>query len=138
MAKEAPTTLGGSGYATEPPPESYKEEGFERKGTSIEMSSEYKNRLLTADFAAVLQDAKASPNVVNGVLKGWKLDRIRKGSIYEKAGVQNGDVIMEINGVMLNDAAQSIKHLQGLRNESELDLSLDRGGTKLNFNFKVR
>ena len=137
-AKEMPTTLGGSGYTTEPPPETYKEEGFERKGTTVEMSSEFKNRLLTADFASVLQDAKASPNVVNGVLKGWRLDRIRKGSIYEKAGIQNGDVITELNGVQLNDAAQSIKILQGLRNESEIDMGVLRGDARLNFNLKVR
>ena len=136
--KETPTTLGGSGYATEPPPESYKEEGFERKGTAIEMSTAYKNQLLTQDLSSVLQDAKASPNIVAGTLKGWRLDRIRRGSIYEKAGIQNNDVVTEINGVMLNDAAQAIKYLNGLRNESELDVAIERNGVKLNFNIKAR
>jgi type II secretion system protein C len=121
-----PESLTGSGYSTEAPPENYKEEGFERKGTNIELTSEYKNRLLTTDFANVLQDAKASPNMVDGALKGWRMDRIRKNSFYEKAGIQNGDVVEEINGVVLSDAGQSIKLLNQLRNESEIDMKINQ------------
>ena len=76
--------------------------------------------------------------MVDGVLKGWKMDRIRKGSFYEKSGIQNGDVIEEINGVVLSDAGQSIKLLQSLRNESEIELKLNRNGQKMNFMLKVR
>lgn len=135
---DSPISLGGSGYAFEPPPESFKEEGFERKGNQIEMTAQYKNRLLTDDFANVLQDAKASPNLVDGVLKGWKLDRIRKNSVYEKFGLQNGDIILEINGIALSDAGQAIKTLQNLRNEAELDFKVNRNGQSQNINAKVR
>lgn len=134
----APESLTGSGYATDAPPENYKEEGFERKGNNIEVTSEYKNRLLTADFANVLQDAKASPNIVDGVLKGWRMERIRKNSFYEKAGMQNGDIVEEINGVVLSDAGQSIKLLQGMRNESEFDIKINRNGQRMILNMKVR
>jgi type II secretion system protein C len=135
---EGLTSLGGSGYATEPPPENYKEDGFERKGYAIEMTAEYKSRLLGPDFASVLQDAKASPNLVDGVLKGWKMDRIRKGSIYEKAGVQNNDIVEEINGVVLSDAGQAIKTLQNLKNEENIELRINRDGKPLTISFKVR
>jgi type II secretion system protein C len=133
-----PGSLTGSSYATDPPPDTYKEDGFERKGHAIEMSSEYKNRLLSVDFANVLQDAKASPNMVEGALRGWKMDRIRKSSIYEKAGVQNGDIIEEINGVILTDAGQAIKTLKSLRDESDIELRVNRGGKPITINFKVK
>lgn len=129
---------GGGGYSKDAPPENFKEEGFERKGTNVEMSSEYKTRLLTTDFASVLQDAKASPNLVDNVLKGWRMDRIRQNSFWEKSGIQNGDVIEEINGVALTDAGQSIKTLQSFRNESEVDIKVNRGGQKVIINLKVR
>ena len=135
---KSPETLSGSGYALEAPPESFKEEGFERKGGNIEMTSEYKNRLLTADFANVLQDAKASPNMVDGVLRGWRMDRIRKNSFYEKSGMQNGDIVEEINGVGLTDAGQSVKLLQSFRNESEIDIKINRNGQRMVLNLKVR
>lgn len=135
---DGPISLGGSGYAVEPPPDSFKEDGFERKGNAIEMTSQYKSRLLTEDFANVLQDAKASPNLVDGVLRGWKLDRIRKNSIYEKFGMQNGDIVEEINGVVLSDASQAVKTLNSLRNEPDLEFKITRNGQKLTLSAKVR
>ena len=57
-------------------------------------------------------DAKARPNMVNGVLKGFELTRIREDSIYEKAGFQNGDIVEEINGIPLKDAVSSIRLLK--------------------------
>jgi type II secretion system protein C len=134
----SPESLAGSGYTTDAPPDSFKEEGFERKGGNIEMTAEYKSRLLTTDFASVLQDAKASPNLVDGVLRGWRMDRIRKNSFWEKSGMQNGDIIEEINGVALTDAGQSVKTLQSFRNESEVDIKVNRSGQKIILNLKVR
>ena len=134
----SPASLAGSGYASDAPPESFKEEGFERKGGNIEMTAEYKSRLLTTDFASVLQDAKASPNLIDGVLRGWRMDRIRKNSFWEKSGIQNGDIIEEINGVALTDAGQSVKTLQSFRNESEVDIKVNRSGQKIILNLKVR
>lgn len=135
-SKDQPGPRGG--YATEAPPEDYSEPGFDRKGRAIEMSMDYKNKLLGQDFAQVLQDAKASPNMVDGELRGFRLDRIRNDSIYQKAGLQNGDVIEEINGIPLSDTAQAIKLLQSLRNEADIEVRFSRGGAKQNLNMKVK
>lgn len=129
---------GERGFATEAPGEAFKEPGFDRKGGNIEMSLDYKNKLLSTDFAQVLQDAKASPNVVDGELKGFKLDRIRSDSIYQKAGLQNGDVVEEINGIPLTDTSQAIKLLQSLRNEADIEVRFSRSGAKQNLNMKVK
>lgn len=102
------------------------------------MTSEYKSRVLSTEFANVLQDAKASPNMIDGVLRGWRMDRIKKNSFWDKSGIQNGDVIEEINGVVLTDAGQSIKTLQSFRNESEVDIKLNRNGQRITLNLKVR
>jgi general secretion pathway protein C len=124
--------------ATEPPPPSFKEEGFERKDRDMTMSQSYRSKLLTADFTKVLQDAKASPNMVDGELKGFVMTRIRKDSIYEKAGLQNDDIVTEVNGVPLTDTAQSIRLLQSLRGESEIEIRIVRGGSPLKFNLNVK
>ena len=124
--------------ATEPPPPSFKEEGFERKDRDMTMSQAYRSKLLTTDFTKVLQDAKASPNLVDGELKGFVLTRIRKDSIYEKAGLQNDDIVTEIQGVPLTDTAQAIRLLQSLRGESEIEIRLNRAGSPLKFNLNVK
>lgn len=124
--------------ATEPPPPNFKEEGFERKEKEIIMSQSYRSKLLTTEFTKVLQDAKATPNMVDGELKGFILTRIRKESIYEKAGLQNDDIVEEINGVPLTDVSQSIKLLNSLRQESEIEVRVIRGGVPQKFTLGVR
>lgn len=124
--------------ATEPPPSTFKEEGFERKEKEILMTQAYRNKMLTSDFTKVLQDLKATPNMVDGELKGFLLTRIRKDSIWEKAGFQNDDIAEEINGVPLTDTAQAIRLLQSLRNESEIEVRVNRGGTPTKFTLNVR
>lgn len=137
-SKSQDKTSSRGGYATEAPPEEFSEPGFDRKGRAIEMSMDYKNKLLGQDFAQVLQDAKASPNMIDGELRGFRIDRIRNDSIYQKAGFQNGDVIEEINGIPLSDTAQAIKLLQSLRNEADIEIRFSRGGSKQNMNMKVK
>ena len=124
--------------ATAPAAKEFREEGFERTGGDINMSKDYKARLLGPEFTKVLQDAKASPNLVGGKLRGFKLSRIRENSIYQKSGLQNGDVVEEINGMLLTDTAQAIKLLNSLRNESEIEIRVVRGGKPLNFVINVQ
>lgn len=126
-------------FAVGAPPEKFQEEGFSREKGDIQISQSYLGKTLAAEnLAQVLQDAKAEPNIVDGELRGFKLTRIKAGSIYEKSGFMNGDVIREINGVSLNDANQSIKLLQQLRNEPEVEIRYDRGGTMSTALIKVR
>ena len=124
--------------ATEPPPPAFREDGFERKERDIVMTQTYRSKLLTTDFTKVLQDAKATPNMRDGELKGFVLTRIRKDSIYEKAGLQNDDIVEEINGVPLTDTSQAIRLLQSLRNESDIEVRVNRSGSPMKFSLNIR
>lgn len=112
-----------------PPPDNFSEDGFERKGGKISMTAAYKRKLLTSDLPKVLQDAKATPNMIDGQLRGFKLTKIREESIYHKSGFQNGDTITEINGVLLTSASQAISLLQSLRKQPEIEVRGERNGT---------
>lgn len=116
----------------------YSEEGFERDGNRISMSADYRQKLLTTDFAKVLQDAKAEPVYEGSELNGFRLTRIRPDSVYEKGGLQNDDIVKEINGVSLVDTAQAIKLLNSLRGAGEIEIGVVRGGKKLNVNIQVK
>lgn len=123
--------------ANEPPPENYSEDGFERAGGKIAMTQEYKKRMLTSGLAQILQDAKAEPHLVGTELRGFKLTRIRENSIYQKSGLQNGDVITEINGNALNDTGRAIRLLNQLRNESHIEIRFERDGNPQNVVIEV-
>ena len=135
--KKKKVSVSGPSFALDAPSREYKEEGFEREGESIVMSKDYRKKLLTEDFSQVLQAAKAEPYFEGGSLNGFRLTRIRENSIYEKSGLQNDDVVKEINGVALVDTAQAIKLLNSLRGESEIEIMILRGGSQMNINMKV-
>ena len=59
--------------------------------------------------------AAAVPYTKNGKLIGFKLLEIDEGSIYNVAGIQNGDVITHINDLPINDAGAAIRALTKLK-----------------------
>lgn len=129
---------GNIGEATRAIGGKYSEEGFERDSNKISMSADFRQKLLTTDFSKVLQDAKAEPVYEGGELNGFRLTRIRPDSVYEKGGLQNDDIVKEINGVSLVDTAQAIKLLNSLRGANDIEIGIIRGGSKVNVNIQVK
>lgn len=138
--KKAQPAVGADGnapIASGPALTKFKEEGFEREGNEMVMSQAYKQRMILGDLSKVLQDAKAVPNMVDNQIRGFRLERIREASIYQKAGFQNNDVVEEINGVLLTDPGSAIKQLRAMQNESEIDVVVKRNGVSMNLKLKV-
>lgn len=106
----------------------YSEDGFERRGDMVNVDKQWIEKTITVDFAKTLQDAKATPNMVGGQVKGFLMTQIRSDSVYEKLGIQNGDVVRSINGIELNDAARAIQTLQAMRTETQLEVTFEREG----------
>ncbi len=76
----------------------------------------------------VLTQARAVPNFENGVPAGYKLFQIVPGSIYDKLGLHNGDVIQGLNGQTINDPGKAFEMLQDLKTSSHLELQVKRNG----------
>lgn len=116
----------------------YKEDGFERVGGDIRITEAYKDSYLSpSKLTETLMHAAAEPYMQNGQIVGFKMDLIDADSLYAKAGLTNGDVITEINGIPLNNAAAAIRLLQSLRNTKSLSMSLLRGGVVSPLNITV-
>jgi general secretion pathway protein C len=118
--------------------DSFKEDGFLRKGNKISVERRWVDKALGIDFAKTLQDAKANPNLVGAEIKGFILTKIRPNSVYEKMGLKDGDVVKNINGIELSGMAQAVQTLNQMRNEATISLTVDRSGQTLNFNLDIR
>ena len=117
----------------------FSESGFARaRDGNIVADRRWVDKALTTDFAKTLQDAKASPHVVNGEVKGFVLTRIRPDSVYEKMGFQDGDVVEQINGIDLNDAGRAIQTLNSLKNENAIELIVKRNGVAMPLKIQVK
>jgi type II secretory pathway component PulC len=63
----------------------------------------------TRNPAQLLAGGRPMPKYENGEMVGFTISNIEAGSLYERAGLQEGDLITEVNGVALNDPQQGAR-----------------------------
>jgi general secretion pathway protein C len=91
-----------------------------------------------ADISSLLTQARAVPHFEGGKIAGFKLLEIQPGSLYEKLGAQNGDIIKSVNGVEIKDPATAMGLFQRLQTTNKLDFVINRGGQEQNFSVDIR
>ena len=90
-----------------------------------------------SDLNNVLTQARAVPNFENGAPAGYKLFQIVPGSIYDKLGLQNGDVISGLNGTPINDPGKAFEMLSELKTASHLELQVKKDGRLQTFSYDI-
>jgi general secretion pathway protein C len=92
----------------------------------------------TENMSQILTQARALPFIEQGKTVGFKLSEIIPGSIYEKIGLQNGDVIQRVNSQDVDDPSKFFQLYQGLKNERSIAIDLIRGGQHQTLNYDIR
>ena len=92
----------------------------------------------TENMSQILTQARALPYVEQGKTVGFRISEISPGSIYEKIGLQNGDVIQKVNSQEVDDPAKFFQLYQGLRTERFIAIDLIRGGARQTLNYEIR
>lgn len=93
---------------------------------------------LTSNLGDLLQQARAIPNMKNGRLEGFIIADIQKGSIFEKLGIRQNDVIKSVNGESIDSPAKAMELYQALRsNAAQINLQLERDGRPENLTYNI-
>ncbi|OGW39334.1 MAG: hypothetical protein A2010_04210 [Nitrospirae bacterium GWD2_57_9] len=92
----------------------------------------------TENMSQLLTQARALPFVEQGKTVGFRISDIVPGSLYEKIGLQNGDVIQKINSQDVDDPGKFFQLYQGLKEERNVSIDLIRGGQRQSFNYEIR
>jgi general secretion pathway protein C len=53
-------------------------------------------------ISKILSSARIVPHYEDGKMQGMKVDAIKANSVFEKIGFQNGDIITEVNGIVID------------------------------------
>lgn len=114
------------------------ETGFQRIGTKIEVDTRYRDRLISEELPNILMQASSEPVVVNGEITGFRIFQFDQNSIFHKLGLQDGDIVREINGIPLNNVARTIQFLNGLREENQVHVNVLRNGSPVSLELNVR
>lgn len=73
----------------------------------------------------------------NGRLRGYKLQPQGDRTLFDAVGLTPDDVIIEINGVELNDPTKGIKALRSLQRAKSIDAKVLRNGVEVPMHFDV-
>jgi general secretion pathway protein C len=92
----------------------------------------------TENMNTILTQARAVPYLEQGKTVGFRISEITPGSIYEKIGLVNGDVIQRVNSQEVDDPAKFFQLYQGLRNERNITIDLIRSGQRQTLNYEIR
>lgn len=96
---------------------------------------------LTAELSnlpRLLSQARAVPYFRNGKSIGMRLFAIRSGSIYEKLGLKNGDIIKAVNNTSLSDPTQALRLFEQLKNEKSISVQTERAGQDVPLSYTIR
>ncbi|MGI6525765.1 MAG: type II secretion system protein N [Bdellovibrionota bacterium] len=91
-----------------------------------------------SNLPQLLQQARAVPYFKDGKSIGLRLFAIRPGSLYEKVGLQNGDILKEINGNSMSDITQAIKLFETLKQEKNIIVKLERQRVDKTLRYSIR
>ena len=69
-----------------------------------------------------------SPKTEDGQLVGYQVKPGKDPALFQSAGLQAGDVIVQINGLDLTDTQQSMEAMNELRSAQSIELTITREG----------
>lgn len=90
------------------------------------------------DMGTMLRQAQVRPYFRGGVPDGFMITNIEPGSLYQRMGVANGDILQSVDGRKIHTADDMMSFLNTLKGASGMALSLQRGGKPQTLNYQFR
>lgn len=102
-------------------------EAIDCEGHDCTVDRRFVNKLI-ANPAKLGRQARVVPAVKDGETKGFKLYRVRRGTLPNLLGLRNGDTLLSVNGTKLDSMDQAISLYTKLRRASNLSVTVERKG----------
>jgi len=77
---------------------------------------------LTKDPGVMFREIRLVPYVKEGRTEGFIFEWIKPGSLFHRAGLRKGDILISINNMSIKSGEDAFRLLQVLRNEPSLSL----------------
>jgi general secretion pathway protein C len=85
-----------------------------------------------------MTQARIKPNFVTGRPSGFSVFEIQPGSLMEKLGLQNNDVVKKVNGQAINKPEDVFQAYSQLQRDSNIELEIERGGRSEILRYEIR
>lgn len=89
------------------------------------------------DFAKLLTQVRIKPYFEAGKCIGFQLSSIRNGSLIERMGLKEGDIIETVNGVRVDDPLKALQLLYAVERNNPVHLGIERQDEKMELDCRI-
>jgi len=91
-----------------------------------------------ANLNEVITQARAVPVLADGKGAGFKLFNIKPGSIFEKIGLEDGDIVQRVNDTELSDPSKAVGLLEEIQSMGQIKVNFVRSGKTRSYTYTIR
>ncbi len=89
-------------------------------------------------FSIIIQKARLVPNTTDNQMNGFKIFAIDQSSMLGKTGLQNGDIITQVNETSLKQPEQGFTLYQAFQDEKEVRILILRRGAPMTITCRIK
>lgn len=89
-------------------------------------------------FSIIIQKARLVPNTTDNQMNGFKIFAIDQTSMLGKTGLQNGDIITQVNETSLKQPEQGFTLYQAFQDEKEVRIHILRRGAPMMITCRIK
>jgi len=93
---------------------------------------------LTSDLGSLFSKIRLRPHFYAGKMDGVLVEYVAPASLFYKAGLRAGDVVLSINGIPVRKNEDAFRILESVKTASALAVKIRRGGRILTLRAEVR
>ncbi|MEK7286007.1 MAG: type II secretion system protein GspC [Nitrospirota bacterium] len=86
----------------------------------------------------LLTKARVVPNFTDGKPDGFRIYSIRQDSLYERIGLQNGDILKRVNNIDVGNPQNFLEVFERLKGERHIRVELIRNNKEETFNYDIQ
>lgn len=109
-------------------------QAYRSPGNGIALSKQDVTQSL-GDLKSIMSQAVVRPYMNEGVQQGFVISNIIPGSLYERLGLKNGDVVQEVNGKKLDGADDVLQLVNVMQSGGSVSVNLMRNGKNESINY---
>lgn len=86
----------------------------------------------------IMTDARLLPNYQGERQEGFVLREVRQGGIYQSLGLQNGDILLNINEYNISNPESALQAFTALKGMDRVQLGLIRNGARMTMTYQIK
>lgn len=90
------------------------------------------------NMSQLMTQIRIAPNFTDGKPDGFKLLSIKRGSLFDRLGLRNGDVVRHVNGVPLDSPQKALELYAELESGQSVALGILRRGKEQILNYELQ